>query len=490
LTLGGTALAGRNDIPDAVKAVTGAVATIFQGDLRIATNVQKPDGTRGVGTRLAPGPAFDATLRGGQTFRGRNLILGTMQLTIYEPVRDAAGRQVGILFVGVKLAAAEATVAHVLRRAIVAGVVVAILVGLAQFALIRRLLHPLGTLARTMHRIADGELGAEVTSRGRRDQIGEMARALAALRDASARGRALETEAAAARVRGEQATQAALAAMAGTVRQATEAAAAEVSAGGSRLAGIADALAQAALRSGESARTSALAAGEALANVQGVAASAGQLGTSIREIARQVEQSARIAAEAVAAGRGTRAMIDTLTARVGRIDSVAAMIAEIARRTNLLALNATIEAARAGAAGKGFAVVAGEVKQLAAQTARSTAEIAEQLAEVRGATGAAVAAMAGMEATVGSMDAIAGAIAATVRQQGAATAEIARLIGATEATARAVAGRIAEVSAEAEATGAQAGGVRAGAEDLVGTVASMQRTVVAALGASGTAAAA
>src|ERR1700690_3852074 len=32
LTLGGTRLAGRNEIPDAVKSVTGAVATIFQGD--------------------------------------------------------------------------------------------------------------------------------------------------------------------------------------------------------------------------------------------------------------------------------------------------------------------------------------------------------------------------------------------------------------------------------------------------------------------------
>ena len=55
-------------------------------------------------------------------------------------------------------------------------------------------------------------------------------------------------------------------------------------------------------------------------------------------------------------------------------------------QTNLLALNATIEAARAGEAGKGFAVVAAEVKALATQTARATAEITQQIDALRTAT--------------------------------------------------------------------------------------------------------
>jgi methyl-accepting chemotaxis protein WspA len=95
-------------VVDQVKQLMGGTCTIFQrindaGDmLRVATNVEKLDGKRATGTFIpATSPVVKAVLA-GQTFRGPAYVVNAWYVSAYEPLRDAAGKVVGMLYVGVK----------------------------------------------------------------------------------------------------------------------------------------------------------------------------------------------------------------------------------------------------------------------------------------------------------------------------------------------------------------------------------------------------
>lgn len=101
-------------VVDEVTGMVGGACTIFQrmndaGDmLRVCTNVAKSDGTRAIGTYIptsqADGTANPviASVLAGNTFQGRAYVVDSWYITCYDPIKDAAGRVIGMLFVGVK----------------------------------------------------------------------------------------------------------------------------------------------------------------------------------------------------------------------------------------------------------------------------------------------------------------------------------------------------------------------------------------------------
>ncbi len=157
-----------------------------------------------------------------------------------------------------------------------------------------------------------------------------------------------------------------------------------------------------------------------------VSSAAEELISSIQEIRRNADHSAEIAARASGRVEETKANFTELVTASDQITSVVDLIREIADQTNLLALNATIEAARAGEAGKGFAVVASEVKELAAQTARATGEISNQVGAVQRTAQSAEHSIGEIYGTVREINDVATSIASSVTQQESATSEIAR----------------------------------------------------------------
>ena len=343
---------------------------------------------------------------------------------------------------------------------------------------IRSIVRPLGASISTMQRLATGEADLIVTGTDRQDELGSMAKAIEVFRNQAVENRHLTAAQEVEQVRAEAEKRAALRDMADRIETETTKALAEVSECTTAMAATADNMSGSATRTGVSAQSASSAASQTLSNAQTVAAAAEQLSASIREISSQMSLSTAVVSRAVAAGDETRTTIEQLDSKVAEIGMVADMIRAIAAKTNLLALNATIEAARAGDAGKGFAVVASEVKALAMQTARSTEEITQHLAEVRTATTASVAAVGRIGENIVEIDSIASSIAAAVEQQGAATAEIARNIAQTARAADEMAARASEVSSEAEETNRQAGHVHVGATGLATAVGELKHTVM------------
>jgi methyl-accepting chemotaxis protein len=185
-----------------------------------------------------------------------------------------------------------------------------------------------------------------------------------------------------------------------------------------------DEIVQAVSTATEQAAGAASASVQTSTNVQTVAAGAEELVASVGEISRQIAEASKVSARAVDDAARTNRIVMQLADAAKRIGEVVKLIADIASQTNLLALNATIESARAGEAGKGFAVVAGEVKNLAAQTARATDEISSHIASVQSATTEAVDAIGTISTTIGEISHISTTIAGAVEEQNAVVRDI------------------------------------------------------------------
>ena len=301
-----------------------------------------------------------------------------------------------------------------------AGALVAVLLPLVVAAITR----PVRALTRTMNELAAGKLDAVAAGQDHRDELGDMARAVHVFRQNALEARRLAADRDAAQAAKER-RQVTLASNTATFGASVSGVLTSLGGSADSMRQAADAMAAAAQGVRQQAGNTAEGAGAASRDLASVGAAVQQLASNVEEITRQVAAAAVAARDAVRQAEASQHKIRAMAEAATRIGDVVRLISDIAGQTSLLALNATIEAARAGDAGKGFAVVAGEVKALAAQTAKATADVGEQIARVRAVTEESVSAMAAVGETIGRMDAVTSAIAGAVEEQSQTTRQIA-----------------------------------------------------------------
>jgi len=151
----------------------GGAATVFLGDVRIATNVRDPAGDRATGTLMSLEVVRDV-LSQGKLWSDRAFVLSNWYISAYEPIRDPSGSVIGALYVGMP----EQPLLDLRKNLnlIFAGVLLFVaLIGITLSTWIgSRLAKPVRALADAARRMASGELVGPILVRSD-DEIGLLA---------------------------------------------------------------------------------------------------------------------------------------------------------------------------------------------------------------------------------------------------------------------------------------------------------------------------
>ena len=350
-------------------------------------------------------------------------------------------------------AEAEAVSARVRWLITVTGLVALVVAVVFNIVITRSVSAPVAQSVEVLTRVSQGDVTHEVSEalRARKDEMGEMARAMQAMIESLRR------------LLGE---------ISGGV-QTLASASTELSAVSGQTAGGVKSMSEktstvAAAAEEASANTNSVAASmeEASTNLGSVASATEEMSATVGEIASNSEKARAISEQATAQAQAISAMMQQLGQAAQEIGKVTETITDISSQTNLLALNATIEAARAGAAGKGFAVVANEIKELARQTAAATEDIKAKIAGVQTSTGGAIADIEKIAGVIKEVGNIVASIAAAIEEQATVTKDVAGNIAQASAGVKEANERVSQTATVSKSMAQDVAGVNAAVGEI------------------------
>lgn len=369
---GSTLMSENYDLIDLIGKDTNDTVTLFLGDTRVATNVQI-DGKRAIGTKVSK-EVSDVVLKKGKNYYGEALVAGNWYQTAYMPIKDGSGEIIGIFYVGASQDKIESSIKGFTVVFLSVLAIIVLLSLTASVIFTRKITKRLASISGALHAAGNGDFTVKVKDTSG-DELTDLANSFNQM------GENLQTMISDVVLTAEQVASSSEQLMAGAEQtsKATEV--------------ITESIQQVA--SGAESQTvsveeTATALEEVTIGVQSIAENA----SLVAEVSAQATQKAKDGSGFVgqtvhqiqainSSVRDTGEVIKSLDTRSKEIGNITKAITDIADQTNLLALNAAIEAARAGEHGKGFAVVADEVRTLAEQSQKSSAQISSLIKEIQ-----------------------------------------------------------------------------------------------------------
>jgi len=379
---GDNVINGQHEIVDRIGNLTGDTITIFSGDTRVATNVTKDD-QRMINTQVSE-EVKHAVLDKGEIYVGEADVVGTVNYTAYQPIKDAQGKIIGIWYVGVPSTKYDSIVDD-FRLHMIGYTIIGITLGLlAAFILAYTVYRPLLRIRSELKYMGEGDLTKTIEIVGK-DEISRVASGvnLTVERISELIGKTKNLTGIVSASNQELAKRSEMSA---TLME--------------KMAEQANEMSQSAERQAELTGQSRQSITEMSAVIQQVAETAQQVSSSAFSATHEAETGEEKLNLAVGqidtisrTVNSTASIIVELGAKSKEIGQIVDLITSIADQTNLLALNAAIEAARAGEQGRGFAVVAEEVRKLAEESGEAANRIAGIILEIQNEADRAVRAM-------------------------------------------------------------------------------------------------